>query len=275
MTLFRAPVVRTKSKETPSAAASSSASENTSLKPSDEALRHSINDLLSASTSKDGSTGITYSPMAPLDETGGGVETSETNSCGVEEDEEDEMDENAPLKLKIKITERKDEKKVDEGVGGGGIGGGVGGGGIYCKDDQDRFSQQYTVKLKTFTEYDILVEIRPPHLLDHVQIGNRTYTEFEELKNVNASKSVYMFVWSTRMIRVTKRKHRTVLPFSVKLHQHLLVNFDVFVKFYYSCEVEHYTGIPLTFIEIKSGLYNGTGENGEPAVGGRDVVCFK
>ena len=186
---------------------------------------HSTNDLLSASTSKDGTNGITYSTMSTLNEI-----------CATSSSVDDDDDDDVSLKIKMRITEKE----------GDGI--------IYYKDDEQRFSQQYTVKLKTFTEYNIVLEVRPPRVLTYVKVGSRKYKVFNKLESsVTPGKNIYTFVWSTWKIRTTERKHRSVLPFAVKFHQNQEVNFDVFVKFYYNCEVTHYTGTPLTFIEIKSG----------------------
>ena len=127
-------------------------------------------------------------------------------------------------------------------------------GGVYYKDDESRFSQQYTVKLKTYSQYNVQLEVKPPHEICYIKIGGKTYREFVTQTNENDEEiSIYSFTWSTNRIRTTKRKHRSILPCVVKFHNRNEIKFDIFVKFYFSCEVNHYTGIPLSFIEVDYG----------------------
>ena len=150
------------------------------------------------------------------------------------------------------MTERKENGEEDS---------------VYYKDDEHRFSQQYTVKLKTFSEYNIEIEVSPQRELMYFTVGSRKYKRFNRSDN-SQDKDVYTFVWSTKMIRTTERKHRSVLPFSVKFCGNREVNFNMFVKFYYSCEVAHYNGTPLTFIELNSGCENDKEEGWEIRRGG-------
>ena len=151
-------------------------------------------------------------------------------------------EDNTPLNLRIQITERREDGEIGE---------------IFYKDDKDRFSQQYTVKLKTFSEYSVTVEVNPPRELISFKVGDRNYKNFNKSEHGvdvgGGFDESFTFIWSTAMFRTTERKHRSVLPISIKFHRRREVNFDMFVKFYYSCEMVHYNGSLLTCIQLNTG----------------------
>ena len=191
----------------------------------DNIFSHSANDLL---VHDDGVHGIRYSPMQSR------KNNVRTSLSSLSSSTSSPLQSESP-KLKIGITEKNEN----------------GDGSIYYKDDENRFSQRYTVKLKTFSEYNIVLEVRPPQDLVIVRIGDRMYRKFEKsTDSKKMERAIYKFTWSTNRIRVTERKHRSILPCFIKFAHCDEIQFDIFVKFYFSCEVTHYNGTPFSFIEL-------------------------
>ena len=122
---------------------------------------------------------------------------------------------------------------------------------MFYKNDQDRFSQKITLKLKTFYLYDVVVEVNEDQKLSHVTLGGKKYNAFRTMDNPDNATRVYKFVWSTGNIRTTRRSHRSVLPCVVKFSGYQEVAFDLLVKFYYKEETVRYTGIPLSLIDLQ------------------------
>ena len=70
-------------------------------------------------------------------------------------------------------------------------------------------------------------------------------------------KTVYNFVWSSHMIKITDRKHRTILPCCIKFKPYKELNFKILVKFYNNDEIAHYRGEPLSFIDLECKVGSG------------------
>lgn len=148
----------------------------------------------------------------------------------------------------LKVTVRMREKGVEN----------EGPGTVYYKDDQDRFTQQHTIKLKTFSEYDVKVVVEPPQEISFLVLGGRRYENIK-LVNQDDMKSVYRFIWSTEKIKTTDRKYRTVLPCVIKFKPYKELIFNMQAKFYTSEEVAHYTGNRLKFLDLDCAV--GTGKD--------------
>ena len=129
---------------------------------------------------------------------------------------------------------------------------------VLYKNDELRFSQQCTLKLKTFTLYDIAVEVANDQHLIHMDIGGKIYNCFKLYDNPDNSTKVYVFTWSTAKINPTERKHRTILPVEMKFKGYKELKFQFSVKFYYKDEVLHFSGLPLTLIDVHAQV--GVGE---------------
>ena len=82
-------------------------------------------------------------------------------------------------------------------------------------------------------------------------MGNRKCEQYEVMNNpVEDGKTVYNFTWSSHLIKITDRKHRTVLPCVIKFKPYKELNFKILVKFYNNDEIAHYSGEPLSFIDL-------------------------
>ena len=125
---------------------------------------------------------------------------------------------------------------------------------VFYKNDEHRFSQQMTLKLKTFFLYDVVLEVNDNQNLVYVVLGGKTYNCFKVVENSAESTRLYTFVWSTSNIRPTKRSHRSVLPCAMKFKGYKELRFDLLVKFYYNDEDVRYSGIPLSFIDLQIGV---------------------
>ena len=146
-----------------------------------------------------------------------------------------------PLTVAIQIQE-----KVQDGIGFK-IGNAV----LY-KSDEERFSQQCTLKLKTFSLYTIILEVNKDKDLIHIDIGGRRYNCFKLFDSPDNTIKKYMFTWSTDNIKPTQRKYRTILPIEIKFEGYEELNFQLSVKFYYSDDVLHFSGKPLNVIDVKA-----------------------
>ena len=74
---------------------------------------------------------------------------------------------------------------------------------------------------------------------------------------IEDGKSVYNFKWSSHLIKITERKHRTVLPCTIKFKSYKELNFNILVKFYSNDEIAHYSGEPLSFIDVDCKVASG------------------
>ena len=129
---------------------------------------------------------------------------------------------------------------------------------VLYKDDEDRFSQQCTLKLKTFSLYNISLEVTEDEDLVYIDIGGKQYNCFKLFDNRDNLTKVYMFTWSTDNIKPTQRKYRAILPVAMKFKGYEELNFQLSVKFYYSNDVLHFSGKTLTSIDVKAEV--GVGE---------------
>ena len=147
------------------------------------------------------------------------------------------------LRVTIRITEKKENDSLPENV--------------FYKLDESRFRQQFTLKLKTFSKYNINIEVEPYQDLIYVKLGGRRYEKVVKLNSHDGDeKAIYAFIWSTKQIRTTERKHRTVLPCEIKFRQYKEIEFDIMVKFYNNCEIAPYIGKPLSSINLDCTLSN-------------------
>ena len=117
---------------------------------------------------------------------------------------------------------------------------------VFFKDDEDRFSEQYTVKLQTCKKYVVSVETN--QLLTYVILGGKKYNCFKCITYANSSLNVYQFVWSTNGIKTTARKHRSVLPCVIKFQTLKQIKFNLSTKFYQADEKNHLFGCGLSSI---------------------------
>ena len=121
---------------------------------------------------------------------------------------------------------------------------------VLYKDDKDRFNQQCTLKLKTFSLYAISLEVNQGQDLVYAEIGGKKYNCFKLYDNPDNSTKVYMFTWSTQNVQPTQRKYRTILPVVMKFKHYAELTFNLSVKFYYKDNVLHFSGLPLNLIDI-------------------------
>ena len=128
---------------------------------------------------------------------------------------------------------------------------------VMYKKDEDRFSQEITLKLKTFTLYNVLLEVdNNDDLLMYVILGGKKYNCFKMIEKPEGNGRIFGFVWSTDNIKVTERKHRSTLPcvLGFKDHRELLLSLSI--KFYEKEEFSRYTGTPLSTIHLDGCLGN-------------------
>lgn len=150
------------------------------------------------------------------------------------------------LKVTIRFTE-KSERNENSGA-------------VYFKDDEKRFSQQHTLKLKTLTEYNVVIDVEPAQEVSYVVLGGRKHDKLQSSQNVGgANASVYKFVWSTRSNQPTDRKYRTILPCIIKFKPYKELRFNMLAKFYSNTELAHYTGEELHFLDLDCRV--GTGKD--------------
>ena len=101
------------------------------------------------------------------------------------------------------------------------------------------------MKLKTFSKYNVQLEISPSLAISYLKIGGTKYdVNMIEMKK-DEGKSFCSFAWSTDHIKPTQRKYRTILPCVIKFKGYKEIQFDVLVKFYQREDILHYSGVPL------------------------------
>ena len=122
---------------------------------------------------------------------------------------------------------------------------------VVYKDDKDRFSQRFTMKLKTFFLYRVRFEIDQDEMISYVMIGGKKYNCFYLMEDASDGTRVFEFVWSTDNILQTKRKHRSILPCVIQFNSHKKIRFRLLVKFYEQGEWCHYTGKTLKLIDLQ------------------------
>ena len=113
--------------------------------------------------------------------------------------------------------------------------------GIRYKDDDQRFEEQYTLKLKTTTEYRITLEIEPIQHVSYVKMGGRkTDDESLILVNQTGERRTLSFFWSTKGIRPTQRAYRYIYPCAVKFRMYSELKFNLQMKVYSRKNVASY-----------------------------------
>ena len=193
-----------------------------------------------------------------------GVETGET--IEEEEHEHDCSAEEAPVLLYIQIDEKKQTEggnNNDNNKDGGNNKDGDNikdddseKGVVYFKNDGNRFSQPYSIRLKSSCLYNVAVGFREEFSLTSVCLGGKHYNNFTTRHELSTHGTVitwYQFVWSTGNIKVTQRNYRSILPVEVKMRSLEELRFNVCVKFYED-EVEERrlsTGFLLTRITVE------------------------
>ena len=155
------------------------------------------------------------------------------------------------LRVRLRFTENTDKIESEEDQSPDKV---------VVKDDHGRFPQQYTLKLRTSTEYVVQMEVCPPHHICYVKIGGRRHDNFKLLQNSEDKKTV-SFLFSTKKCEVTGRAYRAVFPCSIKFKPCTQVVFDLQIKFYKSKEEEHYTGESFSFLELECSGDNGKKKN--------------
>ena len=116
---------------------------------------------------------------------------------------------------------------------------------VRFKNDDGRFQQPYTLKLKTRTEYRVGIEVEPYQYIDYVKIGGTL------LEHAEKDTCSLFFVWSSGKMRRTDFRYRLVCPIVLKLDGLPEIKFNLQMKFYECGEVAHYTGPSLSSIDLK------------------------
>ena len=122
---------------------------------------------------------------------------------------------------------------------------------VVYKDDEDRFSQRFTMKLKTFSLYTISLELDKDEIISYVILGGKKYNCFYMIENKVDRTRIFKFVWSTDNILSTKRSHRSILPCVIKFKSYRELRFNLLVKFYERKEWIRYTGTSLKLIDMQ------------------------
>ena len=122
---------------------------------------------------------------------------------------------------------------------------------VLYKNDEDRFSHEITLKLKTFSRYNVIFEVDDKdHQLMYVSLGGKVYNCFKMIEKTDVR--VYGFVWRTDRIQVTQRKHRSILPCLFEFKGYNELSIDLSAKFYDKDEESRYTGTALSAIHMSS-----------------------
>ena len=125
---------------------------------------------------------------------------------------------------------------------------------VFYSDDQYRFSQQYSLKLKIGTLYNVCVIVHKNEMLMKFSVGGKTYNCFKKFEQNDKSDQDFVgfaFVWCTETIRTTKRNHRSVLPCSMKFRGRREIHFNLLTKFYENYNSRLYVGNPLTSVDLQ------------------------
>ena len=123
---------------------------------------------------------------------------------------------------------------------------------ILYKNDEDRFSHQTTLKIKTSYLYNVIIEVEnTKHKLVYVSLGGKVYNCFKMVEKADENVTVYGFVWSTDEIQVTQRKQRSILPCVFKFQRQKELSVSFSMKFYDKYENNHYTGTPLNCVHLE------------------------
>ena len=126
---------------------------------------------------------------------------------------------------------------------------------VVYKSNEDRFTQNNFIKLKTFSSYKITLEVNLDQVLVHCTLGGKNYNCFRMYNRPNGGVGkMYEFVWNTDRIRKTERHHRTMLPLAFKFNGYHELRFHLLVKFYGCDERTHYRGEILSGIHISATL---------------------
>ena len=145
--------------------------------------------------------------------------------------------------LTIKIDERSMINKMDESV--------------FYKDDESRFKNRYTLKLRTFSDYIISLEVKPILQIAYIKFGGFKYEDPKATSiDSNDPKSLYRFNWSADNISITERKFRTIVPCIIKFRGYKELTFKLSVKFYSNEESAHFNGIPFSSLSLDGVLVN-------------------
>ena len=122
---------------------------------------------------------------------------------------------------------------------------------MFYTNEEGRFSQPCSLKLKTQFLYELRLEVDQDEMLTRFTIGGKVYNCFTKYKHLGRGTVGYSFVWSTHNIKATGRKHRSVLPCSVRFRWRKELKFDMLVKFYEDQEdPKLFIGSPLTAIDL-------------------------
>ena len=124
---------------------------------------------------------------------------------------------------------------------------------VAFKNDETRFSQPTTIKLRTGSLYNVVLEVEESEqTLAYVVLGGKTYNCFKTFARAADNSRVYGFVWSTHRVCETRRKHRSVLPCVLRLQGYRELSVNLSVKFYAQDEnCRCYSGEPLSAIRLE------------------------
>ena len=106
---------------------------------------------------------------------------------------------------------------------------------VVCyKDDINRFKQQHTLWLQTFSRYVVALEVEEDQELVFIRLGGRKYCSFHVEKNTDRKTKVHSFLWCTDKIRTVRRKHYSLLACVFRFKSCTELWVDLRVKFYAS-----------------------------------------
>ena len=107
------------------------------------------------------------------------------------------------------------------------------------------------------------LEVTPSLTISYLMIGGTKFDANMTNMTKDDGKIFCSFVWSTKYIKTTQRKYRTILPCIIKFRGYKELHFEVLVKFYESEEVLHYTGVPLNSLGLYGTLSNDKKQKGK------------
>ena len=185
------------------------------------------------------------------------LQTDPTAESGSDEEDEGNTIPNVnqrqqkKLHITLRLNETREESETGETTSIGVV--------MY-NQDEERFTQNSTLNLKTFALYRFSVETEEVYRVEYVSLGRKTYFNILEqhpdrefftiVENPSNRSRICSFVYSTDKIRATDRHHRSVLPCSLKLKGYGELMFQLLVNFCYSNKNDHMTGAPLSAINL-------------------------
>ena len=87
---------------------------------------------------------------------------------------------------------------------------------IRYKNDGSRFKYPCTLKLKTFTRYNVSIEVVPPVPMTFVKIGGQIFRDFHMTSHEEDTGYTIDFDWTREENEMTSSSYRVVYPCSVR-----------------------------------------------------------